>query len=88
VASYAKPARQNVENIKAKQCKSVLRLAADARPHAAKSRKPGPFAGLLRKAENLARHSRSQTPERDRKTVVGRVFTAELQKSRVFGRQL
>jgi hypothetical protein len=63
VASYAKPVRQNVENIKAKQCKSVPRLAADARPHAAKSPKPGPFVGLLHKAENLARHGRSQTTE-------------------------
>jgi len=38
--------------MKGKQCGSVLRLAANVRLHAAKSRKPGQFAGLLR-APNL-----------------------------------
>jgi hypothetical protein len=40
-----KPARQNAGNIKAKLCASVLTLAAGARLHAARLRKPGHFAG-------------------------------------------
>jgi hypothetical protein len=38
----------------------VLRLVADARSHAVKSRKPGRFGGLLRRPENLARLMKGQ----------------------------
>ncbi len=44
--SYAKAARQNEGNMTAKRCGSVLRLAADAPLHAARSHKQAKFAGL------------------------------------------